>query len=500
MVERLEAISYVCLPDAMPPIDVPAGLAALVENSVAQQEECTDGETRYRMLQTIREFGLEQVAEAGEMHGLQRRHAMFCRDLARQAEPHFTNSDRARWLRRIDEELEDIRMALRWCVDQPEVVVGLDLGGALWRYWCARGIAAEGSQWLQRLLDLIEPKAVQMPAPVMACALLGAGVTAYHCRQAARARELTEGALVMYRDLQDSDGIESALNNLANVAHDLNHDLERAAALYRDSLALARTGGHQRSIALSLLNLAGVLLDQGAVEAAEDLFVELLAMRDAVPDRSLVAKALFCRAFLAVRAGDISARVDALYSESESLWEQLEQHNDVVEVRLARGDLAIRQGDYGRATSLIEECVAMEKTLPAHKRNERTPLLLGHLARSSGDLAAACRFYADAITSARSWDRTSTISAGIEAIAAIAHARGHVERAARLLGAAAALSEADCTCRALDSPGHEEVLGAVQAALGEERFAAMWSSGRTLTLHRLARQPSMKCSCRLSWR
>ena len=127
------------------------GLASLVEKRLVRQVDNDEGEPRFGLPETIRDYALEQLQATGELDGLRRKHAERYLELVEVAEPELTRANQALWLHRLDEESDNIRAALSWAIGAGEVELGLRLAGALVPFWSTRGLMAEGRRWLAAL-------------------------------------------------------------------------------------------------------------------------------------------------------------------------------------------------------------------------------------------------------------------------------------------------------------------------------------------------------------
>ena len=147
----LEAAEAVC--NAEGELDILEGLTSLVNNSLLRQEEI-EGEPRFSMLETIRAYALERLAESGEMETLRERHARyFGHIIVEQTWPLLTSAKALHWLNWLEREYDNIRATLTWCLSAPE---GIDLGAqivyALEWFWYRRGYFIEGRMWCERVL------------------------------------------------------------------------------------------------------------------------------------------------------------------------------------------------------------------------------------------------------------------------------------------------------------------------------------------------------------
>src|SRR5262249_51405046 len=273
----LQAAEAVCPAGGGLDLDVFGGLASLIDKSLLREEGTGAGhEPRYTMLETIREFGLEQLAATAEADALRRAHAGYYLALAERAEPELTGPRQAEWLQRLYDERGNLRAALRWARDAGEAEVGLRLAGAIWRYWYTRGYLSEGRTWLEELLALLEellvlPEGASVPAAVRAKALHGAATLASTQNDGARAAVLGAQSLALARESGDRALTASVLNSLGLAALQ-SGDVERAAPLFVESLALARAVGDPWNIGRTLHSLGQTRYTQGAYVEARALF------------------------------------------------------------------------------------------------------------------------------------------------------------------------------------------------------------------------------------
>ncbi|MDP8931409.1 MAG: AAA family ATPase [Actinomycetota bacterium] len=167
----LEEAEAVCGPPEELGMEVFEGLSSLAEKSLVVVREDSP-EPRFAMLETIREFALERLADGGEEEQQRRRHAETYLALAERAEPELVGPERRRWLDRLEREHDNFRSALAWSIQQGEVGTALRLVGALWRLWQARGYLGEGRRWTEEALQL---PGAESNARVLAKALAAAG-------------------------------------------------------------------------------------------------------------------------------------------------------------------------------------------------------------------------------------------------------------------------------------------------------------------------------------
>ncbi|HJP65860.1 MAG TPA: adenylate/guanylate cyclase domain-containing protein, partial [Actinomycetota bacterium] len=238
----LEAVDAVANPGGELGVDTLDGTASLLDMSLIRRTE-TGAEARFGMLETIREFATERLAETDEVL-VRRRHAEYFLQLAEEAEPHFIGEDALAWLDRFEREHDNIRTVLRWAISNEEPALGLTLGAAIWRFWFQRGHLREGYAWMSRLLEL--PSAADHPA-ALARGHAGAGGLVYWMNDLDATERHYAAALDLYRGLDDPDRLAEALSNLAYVPG-LRGDYGSAIPLFEEALALARQVGNQTQI------------------------------------------------------------------------------------------------------------------------------------------------------------------------------------------------------------------------------------------------------------
>ncbi|MGH2562459.1 MAG: tetratricopeptide repeat protein, partial [Thermomicrobiales bacterium] len=365
-------------------------VSSLVDHSLLRQADGPDGEPRFVMLETIREFAAEQLAAAGEEAALRTRHAAFFADLAAQAEPALLGPDQGTWLHRLEAEYDNLRAALAWTIDQRQVVEALNLAGNLRRFWEIRAFLSEGRAWFDRALALPASE----PGAARARALLGAATLARRQADHDRAVALYQESLDIWRALDDAAGIASALNNLGVIAHD-RADYPRATALYEDALAASRQLGDRQLVAATLLNLGIVARRQGEFDRATTLYEESVVLWRELGDRLRVALTLNNLGVVAYNRGDLPRAV-ALYEEALAIWRELDDRGGVA---LSLNNLAeaVRdQGDLARAAALHEESLDLRAEQGDRAGIAESIAGFAAIAAKAGKGAAAVRLYAAA--------------------------------------------------------------------------------------------------------
>ncbi len=281
-------------------------LAGLVDRSLVVAEAGVDGAVRYRLLDTLRAFGRERLAERADAADVNRRHAAFFVALAEEAEGGLWGPDQVAWRARLDLEVDNFRAALRWAIDDGEIEPTLRFGAALWKFWELRGDLSEGLAWLEEALALPLDGGDPALAAPRARALNGAGALARTRGHYERSARYHEASLALRRRLDDRRGVAASLHNLGVVARDRG-DYPGSRAYLEESLTIARELGDARQLALTLLNLGRVARNEGEVEQAAAHFRESIELDRTVGDRNRMGASLKGLAQVALDRGDLAA-------------------------------------------------------------------------------------------------------------------------------------------------------------------------------------------------
>lgn len=283
---------------------------SLLENNLLYQTEQADDERRLMMLETIREYGLERLANSRETEALRRAHAVYYLALAEESELKLASTEQVKWLERLEQEHDNLRATLSWLLARDEIEMALRLGGAVWVFWVLHAHCREGAQWLEKALA----RSSTVIAPVRAKALYAAASQTYYAGDNDRAAVLAEECLKLYRELGDQRGIAIAMNGLGHIALS-NGDYTRARALGEESLPLLKALGDHWYIAESLYLVAYGCYAQGDYTTARALGEESLTLCREVGDRRAITDLLHALGLFAYKQNDYAA-AHTFYQES----------------------------------------------------------------------------------------------------------------------------------------------------------------------------------------
>ncbi len=299
----LEAAEQVCTADDLPPAMVQEALIQLVNKSMVNMER-RGGQARYTMLESIRQYALEELAAAGELAAVQQRCATYYLNLAEEAEQKLLGAEQQSWLACLDLEHDNLRAVLTALLVRGDKVLTLRLLNALWKFWHIRAYFSEWQQWLATARALSGP----VPAEVEARTLSALGLLNLTRAEYPQARAAFEQALALWRSLHSKRGEATILNNLALVA-EYQGDYTLATRLLEESLTLMQEVGSTSVIASLLNNLGKVAQEQGEYDRAASLLEESILVWQSLGDERSIATAQNNLALVTLHQGDyVTAR------------------------------------------------------------------------------------------------------------------------------------------------------------------------------------------------
>jgi non-specific serine/threonine protein kinase len=433
----LEGAEAVCAGDPIDRDDILDLVSHLVDKSLVAAGAGTDG-IRYRMLETIRQYGRERLASRGETEPVRRRHAVYFRSLVEEALPHLRGPDEEMWLDRLEVEHDNLRQALRWTIDAHQTDLGQGLAGTLYRFWVIRHHHVEGSEWLDQVLTL----GTGAPA-THGRALLGAGSLALNQGKAHAGRQHLEGAVKTLQEAGEQSLQLAALNNLGDALIDFGEH-SSAARLYEEVLMVARATNNMMSVAFALMNLGFIEVVRGRHDEAAARIRDSVDTSREVGSRNLLSNVLTEATFGSIDLEDLDA-----------------------------------------AERYVEELVALGSTPMAPGGHL---LLLGIVTGRRGRLDAGIELMQQGIVKVRTIPGYRQLSALMDRVfgewAGLEFARGMPRRGVTLLAAAGALSQGNKRYPHL-VPVYEEWMTAARQILAPDAFEQAWRHGASMTIDEL---------------
>ncbi len=354
----LAAAEAVCTGDEVEDWEVLDLLTSLVDKSLVSAE-AEGGQTRYRLLETVRQYARDRLVEGAEELLAHKKHRDYFLTLAEEADPKLRGPEQVRWLSVLETEHDNLRQALTFCLEERDgAEKGLRLGDALHDFWWTRGHLSEGRERLAALLLLPE---VQAHPRELAAALNGAGILAYRQGDYRVAQWHYVRSLELRQKIGDRDGMAAALNNLGNLAKNQG-DYAATGALYQEALTLNQASGNRRWEASNLGNLGNLARMQGDFGMAWSLQQESLKIKRELGDRNGIATSLNNLAWVAHDQGDFAAAW-SLHQESLALYREVENTNGIADSLEAFATLAIKKNKTERAGCLFGAAEALREVL-----------------------------------------------------------------------------------------------------------------------------------------
>jgi ATP/maltotriose-dependent transcriptional regulator MalT len=452
------------------------GLASLVEKTLVRQIEQENGEPRFGMLETIREFSHDALSTCGETVNTQQAHALYYLRFAEEAELALLGKQDALWFARCKQEYANLRTAMHWLLERGAIELALRLGAALWQFfWIQEGFQ-EGWHFLEQALARSEGVSVA----VRAKAFSTAGRLAVYQGDTERGERLCQEGLVLARQVGDTRGIIRGTFHLGEV-HYIKGDLVISRELLEECLVLAQKAGDRFFMAFLPHALAHFPIRQGDYDKARQLTEEALRRFRELGVKHFMCHDLFQLAGVLIRQGNL-ASAQALVEEGLVLSREL-GHDHMYMANIV-GEIKLLQGDVTSARLLFEKSLEYFQERANEKQAGWVLSYLGRISAAQGDYQAAQAYYEASLLRNGEVEKNLVpldIPPALEGLAAVAATQGNVAWAARLWGTAEALREEHADFLApVYRPDYEQAVAAARARLGEQRFAADWAEGRTM--------------------
>jgi predicted ATPase/DNA-binding SARP family transcriptional activator len=368
------------------------GLGALVDESLVGQRETATGEPRFSMLEIVREYALERLAETGNANELRGRHLARFVALAEEAEPELAKgSHQVAWFARLEDEHDNFRAALSFALETGAGSSALRLAVGIRRFWQIHGYLAEGRE----ALDAAIAAAPDEPSEARADALNMIGILAAEQGEFDASRESFNAALDEARTVSATRVVSSALVNLGNLAF-YGRDLVAARQLYKESIQHFESLGDFRGQALAKENIGLMALTAGDVpEAVTWLRSALELAREGSDDREIAAAARSLAA-ATIELGD-EAQASELLAESLRLARELGETHGLAICLETYAGLAATAGEPKRAAQLFGASDAVRTSIGAQRQPDQEILYDRWLARTLArlDTSAYSREYED---------------------------------------------------------------------------------------------------------
>jgi predicted ATPase/DNA-binding SARP family transcriptional activator len=452
-------------------------LTELVGKSLASVEK-RSGSARYRLLESLRQYGSEKLNEAGESQTVQDEHRKWFLALAEHAE--FRGPLQTVWFDRLELEHDDLRAALARSLDQQDAASSLRLAAAMGYFWRQRGFMSEGLKWSERALKLSDGA-----EPARGRTFLWASALAMEVGDYSRAVHFAEQSFAACEQRGDVWGMGFAQHVLGFVAF-RQDDQQLSAALLEQSAKSFEKSGQKWGIALGLHSL-GLLYwasaeYERAVKAAEQA---LILFRDA-GDEERVAASLRLLGTVQRTVGNFTVARDLL-SECATLFERLGAKQSLAATNNELGIVHRCLGDLKQAHTLQEASLGGFRSLNVRQGAAYALVELGIIAIHTNEVSQAVPAIIESLAIFRELGDKVGIIRSVEALAAT-EVEAQPYRATALLGGVEALRESSgVPIDPYERPWHDAVLASVRQALGEAGYAGALAEGRSRSLDEMIR-------------
>jgi predicted ATPase/DNA-binding CsgD family transcriptional regulator len=431
----LEAAEAICAGEPGEAYDVLAVLSSLIDKSLVLMEQRSN-EARYRLLETIRQYGQDKLQECAEAAQVRRAHRDWYARLAEQAESETLEARQESVFERLEAEHDNLRAAIGWSLDHQEAETAAQIGAAIHRFWLFRGYMSEGRSFLERALSGFSKQTAVRAQALNVAATLASLQDDYQ-----RARTLAEESLQLSHELAESKQTGYALYILGRLAR-IEGNYASAVTSFEESLALFRELGQQQDIALVLSGLGLAVMYLGEYE-----------------------------------------RATAFCEESLALSRELGEPHAIASWLTNLGMVMRARGDAQRAKELCEESLAMRRALLYKGGCAHTLTVLGRIALDQGEYERSTACYQESLTLRQETGEKEGIATALEGLAAVTGMQGQPVCAARLSGAASSLRTLlGAPLPPIDRHSYEQTVAALRAQLDEPTFLNAWTEGQAMTL------------------
>ncbi|MCG8606836.1 protein kinase [bacterium] len=492
--------------------DVIDQIGALVDKNLVRVDEKSD-ESRFMLLETIREFGLERLESEDELTSAEQAHADYFGVLVAEAE--LTGPEQGKWLDLLEEEHDNLRAVMSRSEERREADSGLKIASVLWRLWAIRGYVNEGLERFLRLLALPGPSDTK----IRATALSAAGTIAQQCGDLVRALPLLEQAVELNREVGDIKGVATALNHLgyltillgqplkaqsySNEALNTNRSLgdkrgmavslnnlgylattrgegTTAIAHLKESLSFRREAGDERGAALelSLIGIAEIL--RGNYDDAMAAIKEATATLQELNDKQLLAWAIEAQGLVFLHKGEYET-AESLFRDSISLWKESGNRYGQAGAMCYLAESLLYRGAREKAIPLLEESRDLQGEIQWGVA--RTILNEAKVAFAEGEMERVLVLCKQCLEIERKIENKYGIARCIEQIAQVKVANGVPVPAAELLGSAEAIRESiGAPIPPRSRAVHSQMRETLKKELGEQEFIKLSNRGKKRSL------------------
>lgn len=477
----IEAVEAMAIPGeaaGLAPLDL---LSHLVDRSLVRSEPSASGDPRFLMLESLREFGLEQLQLQCEEEDARAFHAEYFRQLAEESVPHLADPGQEAWFGRLAADWDNLRATLEWSFSSGHEGIALRICSSIWRFWSTRGLATEGRGWTARALAAnVDDRSRDRVA-----ALFGAGYLAEDQNDLDAAFGCFQRSLDLAEAIDDTRGAARAVVGMGTIALDRS-EYPRALALHTRAKSLSEDAGDDHEIAVALGNMGNVHYFQANYDQCEVCWTEgirILREMGDVRGEAMIAGNLGA---LILDRGDLE-RARELLTRTLTLQRQLGDKRSMSFTLTNLGEVWYRYDDSVAAREFYAEALTLFREFGDPRSEAIVLTSVARVAWAKGECAEAARMLAGSTLTLAAIGDASSVVENIELLANVAVRCCAFPEAAELFGAAESIRRAiDAPVRASLQTENEQGHSAARAALGPVTFEAAREAGQQLDVQSAA--------------
>ena len=475
-IEAVEAVEKMLNENETVTLSTLNGVASLLDKSLLIRTSHEGQEPGLQMLLTVREYALELLKASGEAEKSQRAHALYYLTLVEEAETQIKGNQQLQWLERLEQEQDNMRLALAWFIEHQEAEPALRFCAALWRFWYLRGYWSEGRRWLKVSLELAQTESATI---ARAKALYADGELAYYQDDYPIARARLEESVAICRILGINRELANALGALAILVH-IQGEQQEAQRLFAEGEAINRSLSNKWGLSYSLRRRASRIMHEGNFTQATTLAQEALTFAQELGDKSLIAITHATLADIAAREDDL-ARSTAHTRKSLTLARELGNKHLIAIALQNLGYSEARQGNLTQAAASTQEGLKFIRELGDKMLITTSLDTLGYILMLQRDIPRAAECYQEGLSVAQEIGDERFVGYHLIGLANTAIAEGHFKRAARLFAVAETIFDPRAGMMPVEHADYERAVEITRSKLEKEAFATAWAEGRAMT-------------------
>ncbi|MBK8552244.1 MAG: tetratricopeptide repeat protein, partial [Ignavibacteria bacterium] len=467
-----EAAEFICQDEKISEKEIFDLLINLNEKSIILFDEDLE---RFRMLETIRQYGEVKLNEENEFEIVSERHLDHYVKFAETAESFLSGHEAQSRLNKLDIERGNLERSMLYALKTPEEEKGIRLASALGSFWKIRGHYSEGRQWLEKLLeinkDISKPvlgkalcklgKLVQLQGELdasvahlnksmeinealnnknlIAEAMNNLGIIKFEQGDYESAKNYYSESLKFFKETDDKKNIAYTINDLGSLLLEKG-EYENAAKLFEESVEIQREAGEKRGVAYSLFNLGNIIMEQGDLARCAGIFDECIVLFKELEEKRGTAYSLCSLGNIAFSLGEIE-KATILLDESIALFRMIGEKRGISFALTSRANISIQDGDFETTSVLLEESLAIGQETDNKPIIAYSLMTIGNAEYSKGNRDKAKKYFEDSLELSTEIGHKPGIAFNLNYLGNIALSNGEIKLAADLFSKSLTLNK-----------------------------------------------------------